>query len=147
LVEELVSKGIRDELERVALGGSELVGISCLADGADQIFATIVIEHGARLEVVVPAEEYRDALPESAKMQYDKLLSHASCVHRCPYRESNAEAHMAASRLMVDSADRLIAVWDGQPARSFGGTADVVAYAQKKRLPVAVIWPAGASRD
>jgi hypothetical protein len=39
---------------------------------------------------------------------------------------------MAPSRFVVDEADRLIAVWDGEPARAFGGTADVVAYAREK---------------
>ena len=32
---------------------------------------------------------------------------------------------MATSKLMVDQADELYAVWDGKPARSYGGTADV----------------------
>jgi hypothetical protein len=54
---------------------------------------------------------------------------------------------MAASKLMVDEADELYAVWDGQPARSYGGTADVVAYAREHGIPVRVIWPAGAQRD
>jgi hypothetical protein len=33
--------------------------------------------------------------------------------------------------LMVDEADELYAVWDGKRARSYGGTADVVAYARE----------------
>jgi hypothetical protein len=33
------------------------------------------------------------------------------------------------------------------PARSFGGTADVVAYAREHGTPVRVIWPDGAHRD
>jgi hypothetical protein len=53
---------------------------------------------------------------------------------------------MAASRLMIDTADELLAVWDGQPARGHGGTADVVAYARSHGKPVHVIWPAGAER-
>jgi hypothetical protein len=47
---------------------------------------------------------------------------------------------------MVKRADLLIAVWDGQPARSWGGTADVVAKARQLGLPVTVIWPNGATR-
>jgi len=37
-------------------------------------------------------------------------------------------------------------VWDGQPARAYGGTADVVAYAREHGTPVRVIWPPGAER-
>jgi len=53
---------------------------------------------------------------------------------------------MAASKLMVDEADELYAVWDGKPARGYGGTADVVAYAREHGTPVRVIWPDGARR-
>ena len=38
-------------------------------------------------------------------------------------------------------------MWDGKPARSYGGTADVVAYARERGTPVRVIWPDGAHRD
>ena len=48
---------------------------------------------------------------------------------------------------MVDEADELCAVWDGEPARSYGGTTDVVAYARERGIPVRVIWPSGAQRD
>jgi hypothetical protein len=43
--------------------------------------------------------------------------------------------------------DRLLAVWDGRPARGVGGTADIVEYARLSRVPVDIIWPSGASRD
>ncbi|HEY1620682.1 MAG TPA: hypothetical protein VGG25_23870 [Streptosporangiaceae bacterium] len=48
---------------------------------------------------------------------------------------------------MIRGADELWAVWDGQPARGYGGTADVVAHARSKGIPVRVIWPEGARRD
>jgi hypothetical protein len=54
---------------------------------------------------------------------------------------------MAASRLMVDQADELYAVWDSKPARSYGGTADAVPYAREHGTPVRVIWPDGVQRD
>lgn len=53
---------------------------------------------------------------------------------------------MAASKLMVNEADELYAVWNGQPARAYGGIADVVAYAREHGTPVCVIWPDGAQR-
>ncbi|WP_198036875.1 hypothetical protein [Nocardia sp. BMG51109] len=48
---------------------------------------------------------------------------------------------------MLDDADELFAVWDGKPARGYGGTADVVAVARQRGMPVTVIWPDGAQRD
>lgn len=145
-VEAHVTEGITRELQRLLAGGHELTGLSCLADGADQLFAHAVLNVGGALEAVIPADEYRDGLPDEAKPEYDDLLSRAVAVHRCEHRASTSEAHMDASRLMIDKADRLLAIWDGQPARSFGGTADVVAYARERDVPVVVIWPAGVSR-
>ncbi len=143
--ERLVDRAIREQLATHA--GSDLVGVSALADGADQLFALAVLDAGGQLEVIVPAAQYRDGLPESAHAAYDSLLAKAADVERLDRIESDEQAHMEASRVMLARADRLFAVWDGQPARGYGGTADVVAEARKRGVPVTVIWPEGASRD
>ncbi|MEV5731635.1 hypothetical protein AB0N50_38930 [Streptomyces pharetrae] len=52
----------------------------------------------------------------------------------------------AGSEILVGVVDELLAVWDGKPARGYGGTADVVAYAQRQGTAVRVLWPQGASR-
>ncbi len=59
----LVDKAIRAALAEHA---PDIVGISCLADGADQIFARAVTGLGGTLEVIIPAAKYRDKLPEEA---------------------------------------------------------------------------------
>ena len=143
--ERLVDQAIRQQL--TAYTGRDLVGVTNLADGADQLFAQAVLDAGGQLEVIVPAARYRDGLPESAHAAYDALLSRASSVHRLDRIESTEEAHMEASNAMLDRAERLFAVWDGKPARGYGGTADVVAEARSRGIPVTVIWPKGASRD
>ena len=140
----LVDEAIRAELARHA---PDLTGISCLADGADQIFARVVTDLGGSLKAVIPAAQYREKLPEDSHPGYDDLFAQAAAVHRLPFTESTPESHMAASKLMVDEADELYAVWDGKPSRSYGGTADVVAYARERNTPVRVIWPDGAQRD
>jgi|SRR5271165_1432620 len=142
--EDLVDTALRAALAEYA---PDVTGISCLADGADQIFARAVIDLGGKLEVFIPAKKYRAGLPEHAQPEYDDLLSRAIVVRRVPFNESTAESHMAASKMMIGAADVLYAVWDGQPARDYGGTADVVTYAQERGLPVRVIWPHGARRD
>ena len=140
----LIDRAVREKLSRYP---ADVTGLSCLADGADQIFARAVIDLGGTLEVIIPAEEYRAGLPAEAHAEYDDLLTRAVSVHRLPFTESTSESHMAASKLMVDEADELYAVWDGKPARAYGGTADVVAYARDHDTPVEVIWPAGATRE
>jgi hypothetical protein len=140
----LVDRAIRDTL---AAAGPRVTGISCLADGADQIFARAVTDLGGRLEAIIPAAGYRDCLPADYRPEYDRLLAVAAAVRRLPFTVPGAESYMAASRLMIDSADELYAVWDGRPACGYGGTADVVAYARERGTPVRVIWSAGARRD
>lgn len=140
----LVEKAIRSRLSDQP---TDVTALSCLADGPDQIFARAVLDHGGVIEAVVPAVQYRDGLPEDAHADYDALIGRAVEIHRLPYTESNPEAHMAASAYMVDHVDELWAVWDGKPARDYGGTADVVAYAKDKGIPVQIIWPEGATRD
>jgi hypothetical protein len=137
------------EAIRVALGEktAAVTGLSCLADGADQIFARAVLDAGGEIEAVVPALKYREGLPAEAHAEYDVLLARAVTVHRLRFTESTSEAHMAASEFMIGLADELWAVWDGKPARAYGGTADVVAYARANGVPVRLIWPEGARRD
>lgn len=48
---------------------------------------------------------------------------------------------------VLDTVDRMIAVWDGQPAGGHGGTADVVEAARERGLPVTVVGPEGTTRD
>lgn len=141
--ERLVNQALRETLVQ---HGPDLVGLSCIADGADQLFAQAVLELGGRLEVVVPATKYREALPPECWPTYDLLFGKASQIHQLDFTESTSEAHQAASEYMVDHADIIVAVWDGLPARAFGGTADVVDYARRTGQPVEVIWPTGSTR-
>ncbi|MEU2428688.1 hypothetical protein ABZ611_04060 [Streptomyces sp. NPDC007861] len=150
-------RGLSSEVERdvrralveavSAYDAAELVGVSCIADGPDAWFAQAVLDHGGRIEVVLPAEQYRADLPDWHHPTYDELLRQGTEVHRTGLDGSGSHAHMAGSELLVDLVDVLLAVWDGQPARGYGGTADVVTYAESKGVPVRVLWPEGATRD
>jgi hypothetical protein len=140
-----------DHALREYLAGQEardLLGVTMLGPGADQLFAEAVLDVGGLLHVVIPAVKYRDGFEDQdAKRRYDALLDKATYSERLEHVESTEEAHMAGGRAVVDAADVVVAIWDGQPARGLGGTADVVAYARKRGVPVEVIWPAGAARD
>lgn len=143
---ELVDGALRAKLSEYAVGSS-LIGFSCLADGADSIFAQALLDHGGSLTAVVPARSYRDELPSEHHPVYDELFRQASSAIHLDRDESDSQAHMDASVQMLDGADELIAVWDGNPARGYGGTADVVDAARKREIKVTTIWPDGASRD
>ncbi|MDP9110532.1 MAG: hypothetical protein M3M96_02725, partial [Candidatus Eremiobacteraeota bacterium] len=47
-----------------------------------------------------------------------------------PYDAPTGEAFLAAGKYLVENSDILFAVWDGEPSRGIGGTADVVSYAR-----------------
>jgi hypothetical protein len=127
--------------------GDGLHGITCLAAGADQLFALAVRSLGGRYDVILPAPDYRDAVVKPAnRADFDALLADASDVRFMPFETSGREAYMAASDALVTRSERLLAVWDGQPSGGHGGTADVVAHARRAGIPVDVIWPAGAQR-
>ncbi|GAB3478953.1 hypothetical protein [Amycolatopsis cihanbeyliensis] len=141
----LVAEGIRGVLAEHT--GASLVGVTCLARGADQVFARVVLELGGAIEVVLPATDYREhkVKPDNAA-DFDALISQAHTVHTLPFAESNREAYMAASEYLLDHITALVAVWDGGPSGGHGGTADVVDAARERGLPVTVVWPTGARR-
>jgi hypothetical protein len=145
---KLVERELRIKLEPHA--GPGLVGVTMLGPDADQLFARVVLDFQGALYVVQPTKgmQYRDGFEtETATREYGRLRSMASYVEALEYTESTEEAHMAGGRTIVERSDRLLAVWDRKPARGHGGTADVVAYARERGMPVEVIWPEGATRD
>lgn len=139
-----------DRMIRAAVAtGDDVVGVSCLADGADAVFAQAVLDAGGVLVAVLPAVEYRASLPEEFRPVYDRLLARAGRVVQLPFVTPDPHAYMEAGKRMVDELGEsasLLAVWDGLPGRGLGGTADVVAYARSRGVPVTVLWPEGAIR-
>ncbi|WP_235948050.1 hypothetical protein [Nocardia terrae] len=100
---------------------AELIGVSCLARGADSVFAQAVLDAGGRLEVVLPSRDYRrhKVEPDHAE-QFDALLSRADTVRVMEFDDACREAYEAANDVVVATCDRLIAVWDGQPGEKAG---------------------------
>jgi hypothetical protein len=109
-----------------------LVGITCLATGADSLFAELILQHGGSLEAVVPFPEYEQVFPARERNRYRALLDAASAITVLEKRRSKQESYFAAGKKVVDATDLLLAVWDGKPARGLGGTADIVEYARRE---------------
>ncbi|AJZ86015.1 hypothetical protein ACFV27_28880 [Streptomyces antimycoticus] len=141
---------VRGELDKIlaAYEPSSLVGVSCIAKGSDSLFADAVLAAGGRLAVVIPSEDYRQAKvkPEHAET-FDRLVEAADEVLVMPHATASRQAYEAANAVLLERADRLVAVWNGQPPTGKGGgTADVVHQAREAGVPVDVVWPDGASR-
>ncbi|MET8028712.1 hypothetical protein [Streptomyces avermitilis] len=139
-----VLAGITGELRRHAA----VEALSCLAAGADQLFADLALDSGVPLTAVIPGMDYEAHLGgDEVQASYRRLLKSCTARVDLPVEPTYEEAYYAAGRWIVDHADRLVAVWDGHPARGLGGTADVVAYARRTGVPVRVLWSAGVLRS
>jgi hypothetical protein len=124
-----------------------LTGVCSLADGADQLFAGLVLELGGQLHVVVPCEGYERTMGTSvARERFKALLSRAHRVENLPFRQPSQSAFLAAGQHVVDLSRLLIAIWDGQDARGEGGTGDIVKYARSVGREIIVLWPEGVVR-
>ncbi|GAA1859765.1 hypothetical protein [Asanoa iriomotensis] len=128
----------------LAVREGPLHGVTCLADGADQLFARAVAALGGTFEVVLPAADYRGEVDDL--QAFDDLLGKAVRVDYLPYPRSGPDAYFAASEELLRRVDHLVAVWDGAPSDVVSSTANVVRAARARGLPVTVIWPAGARR-
>jgi hypothetical protein len=120
--------------------------LSCLADGADQLFAELALEAHIPLTAVI-ADDYEDHLgSDEAVERYRGLLGACARTVHMPFRDCSTEAYEVAGYWVVENVDHLIAVWDGRPARGRGGTAQIVEYAHHANVPVTVVWPTGVVR-
>ncbi|WP_327700090.1 hypothetical protein [Streptomyces sp. NBC_00459] len=138
-----VRTGIRLQLQ----GDEEMEVLSSLAAGADQLFADLALDHGIPVTAVIPGMDYEAHLGDAdTRAAYRRLLDSCRTQVNLPEEATHEEAYFAAGRWIVDHADRLVAVWDGQPARGLGGTGDVVAYARRTGVPVTVLWRPGVLR-
>ena len=112
-------------------------GFTCLAAGADQLFAELLTRRGIPCTPILPCRRYEEAFQdEAARERFKTLLSAARMVVWLDFDRPSRAAYFEAGKEVVDRSDMVFAVWDGQPARGVGGTADVVSYALARRVPV-----------
>ena len=119
-----------------------LTGISSLAIGADQLFASAVLRKGGTLEVIVPFPDYEDRFSTPhQKLAYRRLLAKASRVTVLERAGTDQDCYLEAGKRIVQSCELLLAVWNGEPASGRGGTADIVTYALNLPKPILCINP------
>ncbi len=135
-----------DAIER-AFPGRPLCLVSPLAEGADRLAAQRVLRRNdARLlaPLPFPRHEYmRDFVGDDedqtrrSQAQFVELLSRADRVLELPATTTRDEAYAQVGEYVLDNCDVLIAIWDGEPAQGQGGTAEIVAAARRRKLPLA----------
>jgi hypothetical protein len=121
-----------------------LVVLSPLAEGGDQLVAEEALAAGMRLIAALPLarHEYaRDFSNAQALARFEALCDAAEIIEvphlpRSPTETSGAapegharDAHYAEAGVHVsDHCHLLLALWDGKPSQSVGGTAQIVRY-------------------
>jgi hypothetical protein len=118
-----------------------LVGVTCLAVGADSLLATLLEEQNQSFQVVLPFADYESRLPLEARDEYRRLLGQAAEVTTLQDRANDEESYFEAGKMVVDLSDVVLTVWNGKPAKGLGGTADIVAYARQKDKPIVHLDP------
>ena len=118
-----------------------ITAISSLAIGVDQLFASLVMDRGGQLYAVIPFEGYERTFTPLHIETYHRILSKAITVEVLQTQGTDEDAYLAAGKRIVELADLMFAIWNGQPAKGKGGTADIVSYALEKKIPLVHINP------
>ena len=131
---EQAEQGLRCEIEKAIADGYTYF-ISGFADGADQLFAGIVLEKAKdnpalRLEAAIP---YRNRYKRLVEDERTRAMLEACAKVEVISEEWASNVYMKRNRYMVGQADGVIAVDDG---RENGGTVSTIGrvHAQRKEM-------------
>ncbi|WP_426571974.1 hypothetical protein [Aquihabitans sp. McL0605] len=132
-----VLAGVDLVLDRLTAGSdASLVVVSSLAEGADRLVAQRVMARGGRLIALLPfapVDYIADFATVASVQEFTDLVAAADereVILGAPADDSTREAaYERAGRAVLDRCDVLLALWDGQPGRGRGGTAELVSEA------------------
>ncbi len=133
----------RERLRRelcLAVGSGYKIFLTGMAVGADQMFASLVIElidggEEIELRAAVPCRTQASRWTEPQKARYWDILSRCSEIEVLQ-DEYSAGCMQRRNRWMVDRSGLLIALWNGSPS---GGTAGTLRYAREKGLRLSIV--------
>jgi len=120
----------------------EVMGISSAAAGADLLFLEACAELGMKTVVILPfgEERFRQDFDDSAEWERSRRLVEAALWSEvAPGNEEAPAAYHVVARRFLEVADRMLFVWDGEPARGLGGTGETVAEAAHWETPSRII--------
>lgn len=138
-----VSAGICASLDRVAALHSPVAVVSSAASGADTLFLEEVARRDIPFFLVLPFHRmrFRQDFAPADWQRVEVLADRALNVEESGDTETAEEAYMDTGVRVVDRADLMVVVWDGEPAQGGGGTAEVVDYTRDIGKPLIIIDP------
>ncbi len=121
----------------------QLVGHSSIAIGGDTLFAEACLASNIPWIALLPLAEgdFKSDFSETDWEKARHLLQKAARVESLVGAKDRNVAYLECGLATVEEADLMIAVWDGEPSRGTGGTAEVVAHARNFGRPLIVIHP------
>ncbi len=129
-------------LDDVTGDSNEVVVLVSVAEGADRLIIEAAALLGIPYTCVLPCPADRfeeDFSGASSILEFRRFLTGASKVVQPENEPSDRiSGYLWASHFIVDRADTLIAVWDGQPANGPAGTGYAIEEAGVRCVPV--IW-------
>lgn len=130
-----------DMLAQQAAG--EWICVSSVALGSDVLFAHLAIDRKLAWQALLPFPqgEFRKDFDTRNWSEVEALLTRADAVTVLGGEGEREEAYLDCGIETVNACDVLLALWDGEPARGRGGTAEVVTYARELGKPLIVIDP------
>lgn len=165
---DVAANAIRNVIDNLASRCPRVAGVSSAASGGDTLFAEEILRRKAPLSIILPfdCERFKkdfEGEPSDAWQRSKEIIRSAvdlDVVHQLdadlaivlefglPIEKRNelgvareTKAYFEATIRTVDRSDVLLAIWDGEPGKGEGGTADAVKYARQIGLPLIIFNP------
>ena len=144
-----IKRVFEDLLQRAHSQGGRLELSTGVAAGADLDAVEVAEELGMPVHILLP-KPVADFLLDFGQLEDDRaraqtiikkaIASEDGWSSRVVAGSSESpECFHEANVDLLDAADMLVAVWDGQPEQGLGGTAEVIAAAKTRAMPVIAI--------
>ncbi len=154
---DLVDEEVEPLAERISAFYAELqrrfpdtplLLMSALAEGADRLAARVALDAGVGVQAVLPmpAARYRDDFStDDSKRDFDALCQRAEVIEMPTTKKQQHDiaepgharslAYANAGMFISAHCHILLALWDGVPSHSLGGTSQIIYFQHYDRLP------------
>ena len=124
---EVITKHLEDILHDSP--NSPHILLSALAEGADRVAASVALDCGWALGVILPAPAdiyENDFTTPQSRAEFHELLAKATWVESLSAETTGPGAYHTSGLRMLRQSLYLLALWDGDPNGAEGGTSEMV---------------------